>query len=158
MPKGKGPPNLDKYMEGQKSKYMNYQEAARQYGLPYWTFVTMAKEAKATWKLRKTAMVDIVKFEKYLEEQCIVNDDLEEREDMDMPKGRKPIENIEELVKAKKKIYVRYAEGAELFSMGLHSFQNLAKDAGAIRKVKGCVLVNLEKVQEFIESFDEEDY
>lgn len=83
MPKGKGPPNLDKYMEGQKSKYMNYQEAARQYGLPYWTFVTMAKEAKATWKLRKTAMVDIVKFEKYLEEQCIVNDDLEEREDKD---------------------------------------------------------------------------
>ena len=75
-----------------------------------------------------------------------------------MPKGRKPIENIEEVVKAKKKIYVRYAEGAELFSMGLHSFQNLAKDAGAIRKVKGCVLVNLEKVQEFIESFDEEDY
>ena len=51
-----------------------------------------------------------------------------------------------------------YAEGAELFSMGLHSFQSLAKDAGAVRKVKGCVLVNLEKVQAFIELFDEEDY
>ena len=53
---------------------------------------------------------------------------------------------------------MRYAEGAELFSMGLHSFQSLAKDAGAVRKVKGCVLVNLEKVEAFVESFAEEDY
>ncbi|MDD3142179.1 MAG: DUF6462 family protein [Lachnospiraceae bacterium] len=75
-----------------------------------------------------------------------------------MPRARKPVENIEELVKSKKKIYVRYTEGAELFSMGLHSFQSLAKDAGAVRKVKGCVLVNLEKIQAFIESFDEEGY
>ena len=71
---------------------------------------------------------------------------------------RKEVQNIEELVKSKKKKYVRYAEGAELFSMGLHSFQSLAKDAGAIRKVKGCVLVNLEKVEEFVESFAEEDF
>ena len=77
---------------------------------------------------------------------------------MEMPKGRKTMGNIEEGVKAKKKIYRRYAEGEELLSMGLHSFQNWAKDEGAIRKVKGCVLVKLEKVQEFIESFDEEDY
>lgn len=32
----------------------------------------------------------------------------------------------------------------------------LAKDAGAVRKVKGVVLVNTEKVDEFIESFEEE--
>ena len=42
--------------------------------------------------------------------------------------------------------------------MGLHSFQSLAKDAGAIRKAKGCVLGNLEKVEEFVESFAEEDF
>ena len=53
---------------------------------------------------------------------------------------------------------MRYAEGAELYSMGLHSFQSLAKDAGATRKIKGIVLVNTEKVDEFIESFEEEDY
>lgn len=35
----------------------------------------MAKEAKTTWKLRKTAIVDTVVFEKYLEEQCIVTED-----------------------------------------------------------------------------------
>ena len=75
-----------------------------------------------------------------------------------MPRKRKEVENIEELVKTKKKKYVRYAEGAELYSLGLHTFQQLAKDAGAIRRVKGCVLVNLEKVEEFVESFCEEDF
>ncbi len=154
-----GPPNLDKYLEGRNHRYMSYQEASRLYGLPYWTFVTMAKQAKATWKLRKTAIVDLVKFDKYLEEHCLDNKKpQDESEDMAMPRARKPVENMEELVKSKKKIYVRYTEGAELFSMGLHSFQSLAKDAGAVRKVKGCVLVNLEKIQAFIESFDEEEY
>ena len=35
----------------------------------------MAKEAKATWKLRRTAIVDIVVFEKYLEEHCLITED-----------------------------------------------------------------------------------
>ena len=162
MPKTKSPPvNLDKYLEGRKHKYMNYQQAARHYGLPYWGFVKVAKEAKATWKLRKTAIVDTVTFDKYLEEHCVVIEDedvIYEMEEMDMPRARKEIKNMEELIKSKKKKYVRYAEGAELFSMGLHSFQTLAKDAGAVRKVKGCVLVNLEKVEQFVESFGEDEF
>lgn len=64
---------------------------------------------------------------------------------------------MKELVGSKKK-YVRYAEGAELYSMGLHSFQEIAKEAGAVRKVKRMVLVNTEKVDAFIESFAEEDF
>ena len=72
MPKEKSPPvNLDKYLEGRNHKYMTYEKASQLYGLPYWGFVSMAKEAKATWKLRKTAIVDIGVFEKYLEEQGI---------------------------------------------------------------------------------------
>ena len=90
MPKTKSPPvNLDKYLEGRKHKYMNYQQAARHYGLPYWGFVKVAKEAKATWKLRKTAIVDTVVFDRYLEEHCAVTEDedvIYETEEMDMPK------------------------------------------------------------------------
>lgn len=155
----KSPVDLEKYLVGRNHNYLNYQQAARLYGLPYWTFVTVAKEAKSTWELRKTAIVDTVAFERYLEERCVITEDedvIYEMEDYVMPRTRKEVQNIEELVKSKKKKYVRYAEGAELFSMGLHSFQSLAKDAGAIRKVKGCVLVNLEKVEEFVESFAEE--
>ena len=160
MPKAKSPPvNLDKYLEDKNHKYMTYPQAARLYGLPYWVFVKVAKEAKATWKLRRTAIVDIVVFEKYLEEHCLITEDEDvdyEMEEYVMPRTRKEIENFEELIKSKKKKYVRYAEGAELFSMGLHTFQAIAKDAGAVRKVKGCVLVNLEKVEAFVESFAEE--
>lgn len=148
-------PDLDKYLEGRKHRYITYEKGARMYSLPYWTFVRLAKDAEATWPLRITAMVDIDLLDKYMDEHCI---EKTEREELGMPRTRKEVENLEELVKNKKKKYVRYAEGAELYSMGLHSFQSLAKDAGAIRKVKGIVLVNTEKFDAFIESFEEEGY
>ena len=49
MPKEKSQPvNLDKYLEGRNHKYMTYEKAPRLYGLPFWGFVSVAKEAKAT--------------------------------------------------------------------------------------------------------------
>jgi len=61
------------------------------------------------------------------------------------------VETMKGYVSIGTKKYVRYAEGAKLYSMGLHSFQNLAKEAGAVRKMKGVVLVNLDIVNEYIE-------
>ena len=52
----------------------------------------------------------------------------------------------------KLKTYVRYDEGAMLYSMGLHTFQDLAKEAHATRKLKGITLVNLDILNEFIET------
>ena len=40
--------------------------------------------------------------------------------------------------------FVRYAEGAKMYSMGLSKFQELAKDAKACYKVGQLVLVNTE--------------
>lgn len=67
--------------------------------------------------------------------------------------NRKPgnIPRLEELVVDGKKKWVRYEEGALLYSMGLHSFQKLAKDAKAVYHVGRIVLVNTEKVYEFME-------
>ena len=42
---------------------------------------------------------------------------------------------------------------AKLYSMGLHTFQELARDAGAIYRVKRIVLVNTELVDEYMENF-----
>ena len=87
----------------------------------------VAKEAKATWKLRTTAIVDTVIFDKYLEEHCVVTEDedvIYETEEMDMPRARKEIKNMEELIKSKKKNYVRDAEGAELFFNGASQFSD----------------------------------
>ena len=63
-------------------------------------------------------------------------------------------EKIDEVVKGLslgKKKWVRYNEGALLYSMGIHSFVDLAKKAKATYHVKGIVLVNTEKVDEYME-------
>lgn len=44
--------------------------------------------------------------------------------------------------KVDRKKFVRYKEGAEIYSMGLTKFQELAKQANAIYKVDKLVLVN----------------
>lgn len=58
--------------------------------------------------------------------------------------ARTEVKELEPMVKAGKKKFVRYQEGAELYSMGLHTFEELAKEAGAIYKIRRVVLVNLE--------------
>ncbi len=53
----------------------------------------------------------------------------------------------------RKKRLVRYKEGAEMYSMGMNKFQELAKDAGAILKFPRMVLVDLDTFDEYLESF-----
>ena len=73
-----------------------------------------------------------------------------------MPKVRKEIPELEKLVQVGRKKFVRYEEGAQLYSMGLHTFQELAKDAKAVYHVKRVVLVNTEIVDEYVENFRDE--
>ena len=59
------------------------------------------------------------------------------------------------IVKGKeiKRKFVRYKEGADLYSMSQSKFEQLAKDAGAIYKLNKLVLVNREVFDEYLESF-----
>ena len=50
---------------------------------------------------------------------------------------RRQVESLEIAVNSGTKKYVRYNEGADLYSMGIHGFTDLAKVAGAVRKIKG---------------------
>lgn len=52
-----------------------------------------------------------------------------------------------------KKRLVRYKDGAEMYSMGMNKFQTLAKDAGAIIKIERMVLVDLDTLDTYLESF-----
>jgi len=63
---------------------------------------------------------------------------------------------VTDMIRTKGKKFVSYQEGAALYSLGLHSFQQLAKDAKAIYRIKRRVLVNTEKIDEFLEAFCEE--
>ena len=55
--------------------------------------------------------------------------------------------------KEKKKKFVRYNEGAEIYSMSVRKFQDLAKDAGAIYKVGKMALVICEIFDRYMETF-----
>ena len=68
-------------------------------------------------------------------------------------------ENLKKITGGKKK-WVRYDEGAMLYSMGIHSFQKLAKDAKATYHVNRIALVNTENLDEYIELLcaDETDF
>ena len=59
-----------------------------------------------------------------------------------MPKKRVEVKDLSEKVKQGKKKFVRYKEGAELYSVGLHTIEQLAKDAKAVYHVKGKLLKN----------------
>ena len=52
-----------------------------------------------------------------------------------------------------KKRFVRYREGAELYSMSERKFMDLAKDAQATYKINQVVLVNCDILDEYLESF-----
>ncbi len=52
-----------------------------------------------------------------------------------------------------KKRFVRYAEGAKLYSIGMTKFQEMAKECGAVYKVNKMVLVNLDIFDQYLESF-----
>jgi hypothetical protein len=53
------------------------------------------------------------------------------------------------------KRYVRYKEGAELYSIGVRKFQELAKDAKAVCRLPGgkIVLVDTRKLEAYLECF-----
>lgn len=147
-------PDLDRYISPEKKRnYVLYAKAARLYGLPYWTFVRLAKEAGATVALRKTAIVDLLALEAYMETN--------KREDVEISKGvimasKKDIEKMQTAVRGGRK-YMRSEEAQEYFSIGRHALDKWAKQAKAIYKINGIKLINIEKIEKFIEAFGEED-
>lgn len=66
-------------------------------------------------------------------------------------KKNQEIQQIKEATSLGKKKWVRYKEGALIYSMGIHTFMELAKEAKAVYHVKRIVLVNTEKLDEYIE-------
>lgn len=53
------------------------------------------------------------------------------------------------------KKFVRYQEGADLYSIGITKFQELAKEAKAVYRIDGLVLVNCDVFDKFLETFRE---
>lgn len=56
-------------------------------------------------------------------------------------------------VNDKEKKFVRYKEGADMYGMSLRKFQDVAKDAEALYKVGKMVLVKVEVIDRYLETF-----
>ncbi len=67
------------------------------------------------------------------------------------------IEKKNPLMIEKKKLnidkFVRYSEGAQMYHMSVSKFMKLAKDAKACYKLNQMVLVSLEVLDQYIETF-----
>ena len=63
--------------------------------------------------------------------------------------SRKDVETTKKMAKK----FVRHQEGAELYSLGLTKFQELAKEAKAVYKIDKVVLVNCEILDQYLETF-----
>lgn len=68
-----------------------------------------------------------------------------------MGRLRREVSDIESEIRVGNKKYVRVKEGALIFSMGINTFRELALEAGAVRKLKGVTLYNVDAIEEYIE-------
>jgi hypothetical protein len=73
-----------------------------------------------------------------------------------MAYARSEVKDLAGKVKGKAKKFVRYKEGAELYSVGLHTFEAWAKEAKAIYHVGHIVLVNTDLIDEYLETYRDE--
>lgn len=64
-------PDLDRFLEGKKRTFVSYAEGARIYSMNYYSFVTLAKAAKANIRIKKNVVIDLDAIEEYLEKQCV---------------------------------------------------------------------------------------
>lgn len=69
---------------------------------------------------------------------------------------RNDIEQMDYLVRVGKK-YMRIDEAKEYFSVGRHTIEKWAKQAKANYKINGVKLISIEKIEKFIEAFEEVD-
>ncbi len=60
-----------------------------------------------------------------------------------------------DVAKRRDRKFVRYAEGAEKYSIGKTKFIALAREAKAVYKIDHTVLVNCEIFEKFLEGFRE---
>ena len=66
----------------------------------------------------------------------------------------KEVKLLEQARKDRKK-FVRYPEGAEIYSLGIQSFMKIAKEAHAVYKIRNIALVNTEILDAYLEAFRE---
>ncbi len=138
-------PELEKHCQEISDRYVDAQSLCRIYSLKYREIKALGRECGAFKMMRKMAVMDIKKFEAFISSQYENEGGGEvKRIETDNPE-------LASQVNSGSKKYVRYEEGAYLYSMGRKTFTDLAKEADAVRKIGGVCLVSIEKLNNYIE-------
>ena len=67
--------------------------------------------------------------------------------------GEERMVTVSQAQQPRKKTFVRYAEGAKLYSIGEALFARLAMEAHAVYKINHICLVNTEIFEEYLEAY-----
>lgn len=138
-------PELEEEIKKLPKQYVDSESVCKRYPLRYYEVKSLARSCDSFRMMRQRGVIDLVKFEDFVRSQFY-----EEGEES----MRRLEENNPELASAVNsgaKKYVRYEEGAYLYSMGRKNFTELAKEADAVRKIGGVCLVSVEKLNQYIE-------
>lgn len=76
---------------------------------------------------------------------------------MSLPRKKLPSEELERLVSQGSKRFVKRDEGMEIYSLGRHSFDKLAREAKASLHFCGNALFDCEKINAYLEKFYDYD-
>ena len=90
--KSNSPPDLDKYIKGKLHNFVTYEDGARLYSIPYWSFVNSVKEAGANRMIRQRVLVDQDIYEKFIEDNCRYEETV--KENKEMPKRRNTMVSV----------------------------------------------------------------
>ena len=52
-------PDLERFLEGRKRKFITYAQGASMYSMNYYSFITLAKKAGANIQIKKKVVVDL---------------------------------------------------------------------------------------------------
>lgn len=137
------PPDIDYLKENSLPRYVSIQTICEKYDLSESQCKEMARASGAFYSIRRASLIDRVVFENVFKGQL-----RERKRQQRVDLAREKLKGYEPVTKE----YMRYPEACEYFSMSMTCFKVLAKEAGAVRKVRGVCLVNLDIINEYIEN------
>lgn len=114
-------------------RYIRPEEAARLYQYQNYSILELAYAAGAIYQLPVITLINAEKMEEYMNDLYKVSGT-----------GRYV-----------KKKFVRIGEGSIMYGIGRHRFIEMARDAGAVYKVHGLVMISIKIFDEYMEQFRE---
>ena len=137
-------PELEECVNRTPTAYVKAERLCYTYSLRYYEIKKVARECGAFKMMHRQSFIDVNRFDQYVR-SLFGEEDSMKRKEMNEP------ELCNEVNNGTRK-YVRYREGAGIYSLGLRKFTELAKEADTVRKVGVVTLVSIEKLNAYIEN------